>query len=417
MNKVVVGCGAICAIIGVIAIVFGIASKSLVLSAARITIKTLVSPQSFEKAKADFQHCSAYEEQFQYPFDKLSRKFKAEDFKDKCQSRAKTHYYLYHLKNEQGVMNGELPQLEQRGPWVFKTEFRGYTLEEALDGKALSETSRSWSMIDEAETAKLCPKCATDKLCVSWDYSSASAEEWPTSCNKGTRAGDASYNAITHPNPGYIGLLNLLELIPGADEKFIVYLFGSQAIATLFGPTSAALQGYTYQVYQALLDAGAAIANAQAVLAAPTKFSGNCSAPSFSLSANSAFQNQGMIHPIELDCFLRMPDSAIGSAAQIPRKLTGADLEAWSNDKRKQILWFITGADMVDGGSPTLTAPPYAGLNMGWAGIRWAALAGAYQGLSGIYQYVRAYNMAGMESLRIGTCFGAMINQPENYDI
>ena len=126
MNKVVVGCGAICAIIGVIAIVFGIASKSLVLSAARITIKTLVSPQSFEKAKADFQHCSAYEEQFQYPFDKLSRKFKAEDFKDKCQSRAKTHYYLYHLKNEQGVMNGELPQLEQRGPWVFKTEFRDF---------------------------------------------------------------------------------------------------------------------------------------------------------------------------------------------------------------------------------------------------------------------------------------------------
>ena len=39
------------------------------------------------------------------------------------------------------------------------------------------------------------------------------------------------------------------------------------------------------------------------------------------------------------------------------------------------------------------------------------------QGLSGIYQYVRANNMAGINIAwnQIGTTFGAMINQPAIY--
>ena len=376
MNKFYVFCGGFCALIGVIAIGFAIASKSIVLSAARIVIKGLVSPQSLKDATAKFQQCSAYKEEFAYPFTKSNRKWKADDFEEKCQSRAKSHYYLYHLKNKQGVMNGsEVPILERRGPWVFKTEFRDYTLEEAFDGKALSQTSRSWAMIDEVETASLCPKCATDKLCASWDYSGASTEKWPASCKTGTRAGDADYNAITHPNPGYIGLLNLLELIDGADEKFVVYLFGSQAMVQVFGPQSKAVQ-YLKGFPQGQDQPG-------------KQFSGNCSAASFSLSTISTFQNGGMVYPIELDCFLRRADSDIGSATLIPRKLTTSALNGWGTAKRNRILWFMNGANMTTGLSPTQTAPLYSNLPMGWAGLRWAALSSAYKGLSQVYGYVR----------------------------
>ena len=380
MHKGYLFCGSVCAFLGVLGIIFAVgAGEWFVLSVARQTIRGM-TVSSFDKMRDGFESCSAYEKDYDYPFASSKRKWKESDFEDDdekamCVSRSRTHYYVYHLTNEQQVLGGATPIVEQRGPWVFKSESRGYTLERSEDGESTSGTSRSWRLLDEAATKKLCPKCATDKLCVAWDYSKASSTKWPTSCTKGTRAGDATYNAITHPNPGYIGLLNLLELIPGADERFIVYLFGSQTITQLFGPGGNAVQ------YTNAYKGGAA-----------NFFSGNCSTTGYSLSSMTNFQSAGMVYPVELSCFLLLPNQNIGaSAADIPRTLTYKDdLDTWNPDKQKQILWFINGANMTNGNPPIKTAAKYAGLPMGWTGLRWTALSQAYAGLKAQIPYSTA---------------------------
>ena len=103
-----------------------------------------------------------------------------------------------------------------------------------------------------------------------------------------------------------------------------------------------------------------------------TAFSGNCS--DGSLSELDAFKSAGMVYPVELSCFLLQPNhwSKIGaSAAAIPRTLTYKDdLDTWNPDKQKQIFWFINGANMTNGNKPIKTAAKYAGLPMGWTGLR-----------------------------------------------
>eukprot|EP00945_MAST-04E_sp_MAST-4E-sp1_P004432 g4432.t1 len=254
------------------------------------------------------ESCSAYKGQFKYPFDKSKRKWKKSDFEDddnepKCQSSSRTHYYLYHLNNEADVLSsGAIPEVERRGPWVFKSESRTYTFEKS--GDTVSETSRSWRMIDDKKTKELCPDCATDKLCASWDYSGASKTAWPTTCTKGTNAGDATYNAITHPNPGYLGLLNLIARL-GADEKFLVYLFGSVSLTTLMG-TGLYANGTTANDFMT-----------------PAQFRGNCSNSSFSLTNKYPL----MLYPLEL----------------------GFDLNGWDDTKTNRFKWLLQGANMSDG--------------------------------------------------------------------
>ena len=251
--------GAGCALVGALAIIFAVgAGDWFVRTVARETIKNLVAP-TFETVKEGAAKCSAYDDEYKWPFTLAKRKWKGEDFEDDdgkpaCESSSRTHYYLYHLTNEAGVLAGDIPIVEQRGPWIFKSEYRGYTLEDEGKGK-LSETSRSWKMIDDEQTKKACPKCATDKLCASWDYSTASDSAWPTKCVNGTLSGDAAYNAITHPNPGYLGLLNTLDLL-AQDEKLMIYLFGGGAMSKLLGPTALLAQASTYQTIDAAMFVG-----------------------------------------------------------------------------------------------------------------------------------------------------------------
>lgn len=368
MNKNFLFCGSICALIGAIGIVFAVgAGEWFVLTIARASIEGIAAP-SFDSMLKGVESCSAYKGEFKYPFDKSKRKWKKSNFEDddnepKCQSSSRTHYYLYHLNNEADVLSsGAIPEVERRGPWVFKSESRTYTFEKS--GDTVSETSRSWRMIDDKKTKELCPDCATDKLCASWDYSGASKTAWPTTCTKGTNAGDATYNAITHPNPGYLGLLNLIARL-GADEKFLVYLFGSVSLTTLMGPGLYA-NGTTANDFMT-----------------PAQFRGNCSNSSFSLT--NKFSGVGMIYPLELGCFLLRSEADIGSpgSAIIPRPLTQVDLNGWDDTKTNRFKWLLQGANMSDGSKPIETAPKLANLPAGWAGIRWAAISAAYDGMIG----------------------------------
>ena len=237
------GCAAFACFLGVILYVFsGIGGDVFIRTAARITLKHILMPE-FKALKKGFETCSAYKDgivEFK-DFKDGKRKYKQADFKN-C-TGSQTHLYLYHITNTKAVIEGATPVVEKRGPWVFKSHYRDYTIQFNEERKTVSQTGRSIILIDDAETKKLCPQCATDRLCASWP-DTATTKQTPTKCEYGKVKHDASnkaYNTITTMNNGYLGLLNRLDVmepIGQVDEKFIQHQLGSSAANLLLGPGS-----------------------------------------------------------------------------------------------------------------------------------------------------------------------------------
>eukprot|EP00945_MAST-04E_sp_MAST-4E-sp1_P007443 g7443.t1 len=236
------GCGGCCLFMGLVLVVFAAgAGEWFVKTAARAMLKKVLMPD-FATMKDNAAECAAYKDAWSYDkFTDGKRRFDQKDFKD-CIGASK-HYYLYHVTNPDAVETGTAPIVEKRGPWVFKTEFRNYAMSHNEKDDSVSSISSSWQLIDDEETKKLCPKCATDKLCASWP-NTATKDETPTECTKGTinhTSSNAEYNTITHANQGYLGLMNALDVykpVGGVDEKFIQHQLGSATAGALMGPES-----------------------------------------------------------------------------------------------------------------------------------------------------------------------------------
>ena len=256
MGKGLVGCGGCCLFLGVVLVVFAAgAGEWFVKTAARTLLKKTLMP-GFAAMKDNAAECAAYKDAWSYDkFTDGKRRFDQKDFKD-CIGASK-HYYLYHVTNPDAVETGTAPIVEKRGPWVFKTEFRNYAMSHNEKDDSVSSISSSWQLIDDEETKKLCPKCATDKLCASWP-NTATKDETPTECTKGTinhTSSNAEYNTITHANQGYLGLMNALDVytpVGGVDEKFLQHKLGSATMGLLVGPESS-LAGLTSTLSNAAL--------------------------------------------------------------------------------------------------------------------------------------------------------------------
>jgi len=171
MNKFV------CYILGAIFLVIGttlyafaaVSGELFVKTVARLIIKSMVMP-SFEQMIVQAENCAAYEDGIvdDKEFKNSKRRIGTDSFKE-CTAGGKTHYYLYHVTNAADVMKGTAePVVEKRGPWVFTTETRSYTMTHHEDRNTVERTERSFKLIDDDATKKLCPKCATDRLCASW---------------------------------------------------------------------------------------------------------------------------------------------------------------------------------------------------------------------------------------------------------
>ena len=80
---------------------------------------------------------------------------------------------------------------------MFKKETRDYVLnfaDEEVGGKTYKKvtySSRSWHVVDDAETRRLCQKCSTVNLCAAWPEP-VNAVDFPTNCIRGTLVGDQS---------------------------------------------------------------------------------------------------------------------------------------------------------------------------------------------------------------------------------
>ena len=141
---------------------------------------------------------------------------------------------MYDVVNKSAV-----PIVEKRGPWVFKKESRNYVLKFDEVEKKVTSSSRSWHVIDDVETLKLCPKCSTINLCASWPMSST-IHDFPTNYTKGILTGELGYNKITVPNVAYLNTLETLENM-GVNEQFISYTLASKALGKFYKPTSSSI--------------------------------------------------------------------------------------------------------------------------------------------------------------------------------
>ncbi len=238
-------CGAILLFLGIILYVFAAGSGEwFIKSNARSILKRATMP-SFDAMEKSAAKCAAYVKNDDGIF--VEADFKSADRKlefEECKAGAKTHYYLYHVTNAADVMTGAAaaPVVEKRGPWVFTTETRSYTMTHHKSRDTVERTDRSFKLIDDAATKKLCPKCATDRLCASWPK--ATRTKTPTQCVYGKIAhddGNKAYNTITAINNGYLGLLNALDVMPPigmVDETAIQSMFGSTVANLIAGPAS-----------------------------------------------------------------------------------------------------------------------------------------------------------------------------------
>ena len=166
----------ICLIISIISIIYYVfaagSGEWFIKSNARSILKRATMP-SFDAMEKSAAKCAAYVKNDDGIF--VEADFKSADRKlefEECKAGAKTHYYLYHVTNAADVMTGAAaaPVVEKRGPWVFTTETRSYTMTHHKSRDTVERTGRSFKLIDDAATKKLCPKCATDRLCASWPY-------------------------------------------------------------------------------------------------------------------------------------------------------------------------------------------------------------------------------------------------------
>jgi hypothetical protein len=237
-------CGALAFLIGTVLYVFaGGSGDWFVRVGVRATLKKNLMP-TLDQMKESAKSCAAYKDGIfdHKDFEPEKRRYKLEDFEN-CTSDSRTHYYLYHVTNPDDVVEGAVPVVVKRGPWVFKSEFRDYTMSENEERNTVSSVGTSITLIDDEKTKELCPKCATDRLCASWPEGTST--KTPIKCVYGKRKLDTTnedYNKITTINNGYLGLLNVLdnmEPVGLVDEKFIQHKLGSQGADLLFGPSSA----------------------------------------------------------------------------------------------------------------------------------------------------------------------------------
>eukprot|EP00943_MAST-04B_sp_MAST-4B-sp1_P002502 g2502.t1 len=148
---------------------------------------------------------------------------------DPCRTNTYSKYFLYHITNLDDVVNkSAIPIVEKRGPWVFRKEKRDYVLKFDKERSTNTYSSRSWHVIDDEETSKLCAECSTINLCASWPEPS-NVYDFPTNCTKGTLVGELEYNKVTVPNVAYLQTLEVLEDL-GVNEHFILYTLASKAL-------------------------------------------------------------------------------------------------------------------------------------------------------------------------------------------
>ncbi|KAL9950866.1 hypothetical protein ACROYT_G043436 [Oculina patagonica] len=77
-------------------------------------------------------------------------------------SESTTKIYYWHIKNKEGFLyKRELPQLEERGPYVYTTMSRKIEVKFDASGKVTFKTFKQ-QKFNEEMTSKLCPECQED---------------------------------------------------------------------------------------------------------------------------------------------------------------------------------------------------------------------------------------------------------------